>query len=215
VTVTRTTLRTPARFFADVRAAGLLGSSLDQGEVDGLNAILHACGGAGWGKRFTAYALATADHETAGTMQPIRERGSREYLTRLYDIAGRDPARARRYGNTRAGDGVRYCGRGYVQLTWRANYEVATRELRKAGINVDLVENPDLAMRPDVAAFVMVNGMQHGWFTGVKLGDFITSNAYNFVKARKVINGLDCAEQIAHEAGLYLAALTGGDWGPA
>ena len=54
-------------------------------------------------------------------------------------------------GNTRAGDGKRYKGRGYIQLTGRANY---THYGKKLG--VDLVNNPELAKRPDIAADVAV-----------------------------------------------------------
>lgn len=202
-----TKLADPAAFFAAVRAAKLLGDTLDQSEVDGVSAILAACGSAGWGKRFTAYALATADHETAGTMQPIKERGGTAYLTRLYDVTGRDPARARKMGNTVRGDGVRYCGRGYAQLTWKANYQKAADKL-----GWPLVGNPDLAMRPDIAAQVMVRGMAEGWFTGRKLGDYITAEKCDFMNARKVINGLDRAGEIEREAEHYLAALQAGGW---
>ncbi|UFA50955.1 glycoside hydrolase family 19 protein [Deinococcus radiophilus] len=50
-------------------------------------------------------------------------------------------------GNTQPGDGYRYRGRGWIQLTGRHNY-------RKFGqlLGLDLEGNPDLAARPDVAA---------------------------------------------------------------
>jgi predicted chitinase len=54
-------------------------------------------------------------------------------------------------GNTKAGDGKRYKGRGYIQLTGRANY---THYGNKLG--VDLAGNPELAKKPDVAADVAV-----------------------------------------------------------
>jgi hypothetical protein len=203
-----TKLGNGAAFFASVKAANLLGPSLDQSEVDGVNAILAACGAAGWGPKWTAYALATADRETGGTMQPIKEWGGPSYFTRMYDVSGRDPVRARKMGNTIPGDGVRYCGRGYVQLTWKANYA-------KAGdaLGYPLVGNPDLAMRPDIAAAIMVRGMAEGWFTGKKLSDYITATKTDFVNARRIINGTDKAREIAAEAGHYLAALTAGAWG--
>jgi putative chitinase len=50
-------------------------------------------------------------------------------------------------GNYRSGDGYRYRGRGYIHLTGRENYE----RIGKA-LGVDLVGNPDLATRPDLAA---------------------------------------------------------------
>jgi hypothetical protein len=202
-----TKLGNGAAFFASVKAANLLGSSLDQSEVDGVNAILAACGAAGWGPKWTAYALATADRETGGTMQPIKEWGGPSYFTRMYDVSGRDPVRARKMGNTIPGDGVRYCGRGYVQLTWKANYA-------KAGdaLGYPLVGNPDLAMRPDIAAAIMVRGMAEGWFTGRALRHYITATTTDFVNARRIINGTDHAREIAAEAEHYLAALTAGAW---
>jgi putative chitinase len=202
-----THLANPGAFFAHLKAAQVLGPTLDQGEVDGLNAILAACGGAGWGPRFTAYALATADRETGGTMKPIKEWGGVQYFTRMYDVSGRDPARARKMGNTAPGDGARYCGRGYVQLTWKANYQ-------KLGdlVGFPLVGNPDLAMRPDIAAEIMVKGMSRGLFTGKKLADYITADRCDFVNARRVINGTDHAKEIAREADHYLAALQAGGW---
>lgn len=203
-----TKLANGAAFFASVKAANLLGPSLDQSEVDGVNAILAACGGAGWGPKWTAYALATADRETGGTMKPIKEWGGPAYFTRMYDVQGRDPGRARKMGNTIPGDGARYCGRGYVQLTWKANYAKAGEAL-----GYPLTGNPDLAMRPDIAAAIMVRGMAEGWFTGRKLSDYITATKADFVNARRIINGTDHAREIAAEAEHYVAALKAGGWG--
>lgn len=202
-----TGLTNPPALFAHLKVSQVLGPTLDQNEVDGLNAILKACGDAGWGPRFTAYALGTADRETAGTMHPIKEYGGPQYLTRSYDVTGRDPARARKMGNTAVGDGVRYCGRGFVQLTWKSNYAKAGQKL-----GVDLVGNPDLAMRADIAAQIMVKGMSEGWFTGKKLADYITAEKCDFVNARRVINGTDHAAEIAREAQHYLDALKAGGW---
>ena len=50
-----------------------------------------------------AYVLATVFHETAGTMQPIVERGSDKYL------------RSKKYWP--------WIGRGLIQITWKANYD--------------------------------------------------------------------------------------------
>lgn len=202
-----TKLANPGAFFAHLKASRILGSTLEQSEVDGLNALTTACGDAGWGPKFTAYALATAYHETAGTMQPIRERGGPQYLTNAYDIRGDNPARAKRYGNTTPGDGVRYCGRGYAQLTWRSNYD-------KLGnlLGYPLTGNPDLAMRPDIAAQILVRGMADGLFTGKKLADYITSAKCDFVGARRIINGTDKAAKIADHAETFLAALRAGGW---
>ncbi|MEL6475873.1 MAG: peptidoglycan-binding protein [Pseudomonadota bacterium] len=51
-----------------------------------------------------------------------------------------------RMGNTGAGDGFKYRGRGYIQLTGRSNYETYGKM-----IGVDLVVDPDRAIEPDIA----------------------------------------------------------------
>src|SRR4249919_1439287 len=134
-------LNNPAAFFSAMRA-GLLGPTLSAEEVDGCNAILKAMEGSPLA--YTAYALATAYHETASTMLPIREYGGATYFTRMYDVTGARPQMAVANGNTCAGDGPKYCGRGYVQLTWKNNY-------KRAGdrCSLDLVQYPDKAMQPD------------------------------------------------------------------
>ncbi|MFN3428644.1 MAG: peptidoglycan-binding protein [Candidatus Sericytochromatia bacterium] len=58
-------------------------------------------------------------------------------------------------GNTQPGDGPRYKGRGYIQLTGRANYESYGKKL-----GIDLVGNPDLALKPEVAAKILVQYFQ-------------------------------------------------------
>lgn len=196
-------------FFDRVRGVDLLGPVLTPTEVAGCNAILAACDG--WPLAYTAYALATAYHETAGTMQPIKERGGDEYLRRNYDVTGRDPVRARKMGNAEPGDGVRYCGRGYVMLTWHVNYLRAERETGEK-----IMANPDLAMRPDIAARIMRLGMGEGWFTGRKLANYLPAagraTRAQFTKARAIINGADKAEKIAEEAMDFQEALAAGGW---
>jgi len=58
-----------------------------------------------------------------------------------------------------------YYGRGYVQLTWKSNYEKFAKYL-----GVDLVGNPDLALNPKYAAQIIAYGMKNGSFTGMRLG---------------------------------------------
>lgn len=87
-------------------------------------------------------------HEVGNSMQPIAEQISPAAANQNYGPGSRV---GRDLGNTAAGDGWRYRGRGYIQLTGRANY-------RRYGemIGVDLENNPDLALQPDIAARLAV-----------------------------------------------------------
>lgn len=180
-------------FFDALRAGKPLGPTLTANEVDGCQAILAACHG--WGAAWTAYALATAFHETAGTMQPIREYGRGK--GRKYGVAGK-------HGQ------VAY-GRGYVQLTWDYNYAKADKELALAG---KLTGNYDLALDHCIAGKIMARGMAGGWFTSHKLADFLSTSGpgtrAQFKEARRIINGVDKADLIAGYAVAIQSALIKG-----
>ena len=201
-------LKNAPAFFDQLRN-GLLGPTLSAEEVKGCEAILKAMEGAPISH--TAYALATAYHETASTMLPIREYGGPTYFTRMYDVTGARPQLAVKHGNTCQGDGPKYCGRGYVQLTWKANYEKAGK---KCG--VDLVAYPDKAMQPDIAAKIMRQGMDEGWFTGKSFNSYLPNKGPatrgQFVLARYIINGTDKAAKIADHALEFQRALHAGGW---
>ncbi len=139
-----------------------------------------------------AYLLATAFHETAHRMEPIKEYGSKRRANRLYGVEGRNPSRARKMGNTMRGDGARYMGRGYVQLTWKSNY-------KKLGehVGLDLVKKPNLALEPEIAAQALVYGCMSGMFTGKELTDYCNESKTDYVNARLVVNGKDKANLIA------------------
>lgn len=194
-------------FFDDVRVS-LFKGSLTQGQVDGLNTLLNIwiAGYDDFRPEMLAYCLATAFHETARTMQPIEEYGTDARAEKLYGPTGRNPTRARKMGNTRKGDGARYKGRGYVQLTWKVNY-------RKAGkvVGVDLVADPKAALEPNIAARILYQGCLEGWFTGRKLSDYINDRETDYVDARRVVNGTDRASQIARYASKFEAAIEASD----
>ena len=105
-------------------------------------------------------------------------------------------------GNTKDGDGPRFKGRGYVQLTGRYNYENWSKILGK-----DLVDNPGLAAKPKIAAEILVRGMQNGSFTGDKLSDYINAEKQKFFHARQIVNGYDKANKIAQDAERYYDAI--------
>lgn len=198
----KTCLHTPEAFFSAVRQTTFLGPTLSADEVTGLNEDLEACGSLGFPVSWTAYCIATDYHETAGTMRPIKEYGR---------------GHGHAYGRPGAHGQVAY-GRGKVQLTWDFNYEKADVELAAAGLIKpgELLANYDLALRPDLASFIMAVGMRDGWFTAKKLDDFLPTdrpaNRSQLESARRIINGQDRMALIAGYALDIQAALISGDW---
>lgn len=175
-----------AAFFAVVRKQPF-GGRLKTDQVKGVEALLDAWErwAPGSDPRFLAYALATVFHETGARMQPVRE-------------IGRGKGRA--YGKPAGRFGQVYYGRGGVQLTWLRNYEFADRRLHELGVldvGESLVRAPDLALRPDVSAAIVVVGMREGWFTGRRLDQFFNGTRSDWVDARAIINGHDRAAMIA------------------
>ncbi|HRI01849.1 MAG TPA: glycoside hydrolase family 19 protein [Saprospiraceae bacterium] len=84
-----------------------------------------------------------------------------------------------------------YYGRGFVQLTHRANY-IAMSSV----FNIDLESNPDLALDSAMAAKIAVYGMMTGSFTGLRLSNYINLFKQDYYNARRVVNGLDRADLI-------------------
>ncbi len=171
----------------------------NQSQVDGFNAVLDAInmyGSPANKPAYVAYMLATAWHETASTMQPIAEYGKgrgRPYGKRI-DVHGG------RYSDSLP----IYYGRGYVQLTWLTNYV-----FMKNRLGVDFVNNPELALNPKHASDIMITGMLEGSFTGKSLQKYITYGLYfEFINARRIINGTDKATLIAQYAVRFLDSLT-------
>jgi hypothetical protein len=182
-------LQNPKTFFEAVRVE-LFDDVLVQEQVDGISAILDAWP-EGTDPRWLAYALATACHETGRRMKPIAEWGR---------------GQGKPYG-IKTGPYQRvYYGRGLIQLTWFANYEKAEKEIPGS----DLVRDPDNALKPAIAATILVKGMSDGWFTGRKLGDFFDEKRTDWLHAREIINGLDCAAEIAGYAVKFSHAIEAG-----
>lgn len=106
--------------------------------------------------------------------------------------------------NTQPGDGAKYKGRGYTQLTGRGSYQKWSDLL-----GIDLVMFPDKAAQPDIAKQILVKGMRDGTFTGYKLSDYINNSSQDFFNARNIVNGgLDRASEIASIAEGYFSVLT-------
>lgn len=193
-----------AAFFDAVRP--LFGGKLSQSQVDGINVILGAFKLYGDGSATKlAYILATAFHETGGTMQPVKETQFtadvptdalvKQRLTKAWK-AGKLPWVKSDYWSGG------FFGRGYVQLTHKANYVKAGKV-----VGVDLFANPDKALDPGIASRVLVQGMMEGWFTGKPLGKYITGTEFDFRDARRVVNGVESAEKVKEHAERFLFAL--------
>ncbi|TRU46724.1 MAG: carboxypeptidase [Microcystis aeruginosa Ma_QC_Ch_20071001_S25D] len=157
--------------------------STKQGTIE---AIKSECKTQGIGlKTQIAYVLATTQWETAQTFQPVREAFWLNEDWRRRNL---------RYHP--------YYGRGYVQLTWKTNYQ------KYGGIlGIDLVNKPDLAMNQNVALFVLVHGFKTGAFTGRKITDYINNHQTDFLNARRCINGTNKMLQIANLAKKFLTIL--------
>lgn len=128
-----------------------------------------------WGPTCKAAIMAQCYVETAH-FNTLREMGGADYFRR-YDPDRRSDAAA--YGNTQIGDGAKYKGRGFVQLTWKNNY-------RRAGefIGLDLVSNPDLVEEKETAAKTCLWYFQHekSYLDRRNLWD-------NVVEVTKAVNG--------------------------
>jgi len=188
-----------SKFFNEIRTS-LFNGRLSQSQVDGINFKLDAfddfriCD-----DRWRAYMLATSYHETARTMQPIEEYGK-----------GRGRVYGRKIKHNRQPytfpDKI-YYGRGDVQLTWYENYELMGRLL-----GIPLLEQPELALKPDISARIMIEGMTKGMsnrgdFTGVSLENYFNATKDDPIQARRIVNGLDKASLIASYHQKFLRAI--------
>ncbi|MCE7031996.1 calcium-binding protein [Lysobacter sp. GX 14042] len=151
-----------------------------------------------------AYMLATARHETLWRetyFEPRTEGGPHSYFNKYDPVLAGTRAhkdRAVRMGNTKEGDGYKYRGRGYVQLTWKVKYQLCGDHL-----GIDLAQRPDLALEPEHAAGCMIHGMFSGVFTGRRITRYINEAATDYFNARRVINGTDKAAVIQAYAELF------------
>ncbi|AZD86895.1 hypothetical protein C4K14_4073 [Pseudomonas chlororaphis subsp. aureofaciens] len=151
-----------------------------------------------------AYMLATARHETLWRevyFRPRAEGGDISYFNKYDPVLAATAAhreRAVAMENSQQGDGYKYRGRGYVQLTWKKNY-------RKCGehLGLDLINNPDLALDASAASSCMVYGMYSGIFTGRKIENYINDTKKDYYNARRVINGTDEASVISGYAKIF------------
>lgn len=158
-----------------------------------------AAGGIGTRLRKAAF-LAQVAHESGGFRYTEELASGDAYEGRL-DL-----------GNTQPGDGRRYKGRGYIQLTGRANYAEASRDL-----GLDLLSFPERAAQPNNAARIAV------WYWNKRgLNALADKGPEAFDSITRRINGAlrgkaerDALYQRALKALPQDAAFTGALWGAA
>lgn len=178
-----------AKFYAEIRPF-MPGKRLSQLQVHRIEALLNAFAERKLPLNKQAYILGTAHHEC-------------DKFRTLTEYASGSAYEGRRdLGNTQRGDGKRFKGRGYVQITGRRNY---TDWGNRLGIN--LVGQPILATDLKYAVPILIDGMLLGTFTGVKLDYHVNGHRTDYIQARRVVNKLDRASLIKTYALKYLKAL--------
>lgn len=185
----------------------------NQTQVEGIDRILDAFDANQFKFDEEAYIMATAYWESAHTMQPVRET-----LANTDDqaIARLDSAWAKgqlKWVKTpywrKDAEGKAWFGRGLVQITFKYNYERLSKY-----VGVDLVANPSLALDDEIAIKIMVEGMKLGLFTGKSLASYFdgkdesdAEDYREYLAARRIINGVDRAAEIAKIAMVFEKAL--------
>ncbi len=189
-----------------------------------------------------AYILATAWLESKlGTWMTegayLKKKTAERQGETKYGSKGVRPARAKRHGHTKRGDGSKYMGRGFVQLTWKDNYKRMSKLLIKnkfsyshKGVTygdgtkntkkIDLVANYSHASsNKDLAARILVLGMDGGHFVNNKKGldhylpDGKKAKRSNFESARRIVNGTNKKRLVAKNAQILTKILRkGGAW---
>ena len=123
--------------------------------------------------------IATIRAETEGFV-PIDEGRSR-FNTRNspFDLYDAGTAKGAELGNTVPGDGARFKGRGYIQLTGRDNY-------RRVGtqIGVKLIDDPSLANDPSIAGLILAQFLKNH---ESKIRTALSND--DLRKARRLVNG--------------------------
>jgi len=161
---------------------------LNQSQVDGIDFLLDKLDASPIlnDARWYAYILATIKHECAEKWQPINELGSAHYL------------QSKSY--------YPYTGKGYVQLTWESNYLAINPIVKEFFPDKDIMKNPDDALNPEVAWIICEAGMtkadigplkEPNFCAGQTLERYFNDNTTDWVHARRIINGMDCANLIA------------------
>lgn len=122
-------------------------------------------------------AAATLKAELGGQLKPVAERYNGDPYTYFESRYGSHTAVGKKLGNTAPGDGYRYRGRGFIQLTGKSNYDRMSRR-----IGVDLLGDPDAALTPLNAARIFA-----AYFRDAGVAQ--AARAGDWTRVRKLVNG--------------------------
>lgn len=155
--------------------------------------------------KFLAYTLATAYHETARRMSPVRETlasSDKQAIKRLDRWARNNGRTTNIYWRPEPPHGHAYFGRGQVQLTWKRNYEASSKD---AG--VDLVADPNKMLDPEISARVMIRGLLDGRWNAHGVGLMTYLRREDLQGARRTVNITDRWIEIAGHYAHFLGAI--------
>jgi hypothetical protein len=184
-----------SKFFDGVRSL-FAGARLDAMQVKRVDAILDGLENRHVMLNQAAYILGTAFHECD------------QFKTMEEYASGAAYEGRKSLGNTVAGDGRKFKGRGYVQITGRRNYTDWSKRL-----GVDFLKEPKKVSELRYAVPILIDGMMKGTFTGKALPAYISEHAVDYVNARRTVNGTDKAQKIAGHAAKFEAALKAARYG--
>lgn len=190
-------------FFDSMRASAIYGGTLSVEAVNGMNAVSIGFDASKQPDKCSddlAVIMATVVIETGRDFNLSVEEG-RSRIGKPY--------------NKPAGPyGYVYYGRGPCQVTWLANYERA-----KLRTGIDFVKHPEYMCDPKYGVVYMIDGMFNGLFTKYRLRNFVKpgvkTSIPNFYNSRRIINGLDRAQEHARYCAMFQLALSEGGYMPA
>lgn len=180
-TITPTTTTTAGTATVTVAACAKMFPGVPLKNIEtNLPFVLDAMGAAGLGdKNMVLMALATIRAET-GNFTPLSE-----FQSKFNTAPGGAPFglydNRRDLGNQGPPDGSSFKGRGYIQLTGRANYKEHGAAI---GLGNQLVTNPALANQPDIAARLLASFLKS---KEAKIRNALRTN--DLRTARKLVNG--------------------------
>ena len=126
-------------------------------------------------KYMTVYDISTKARISAFIAQVIHESGSFNYFAEI--ASGKAYEGRKDLGNIQKGDGIKYKGRGLIQITGRSNYE----QISKA-TGIDFLNNPTLLETPENAVMSAC-----WWWNSRNLN--VLADAYQFTAITRKING--------------------------